>query len=85
MERERERVRKVTEGVTGLGMNEDTRRAEEMVAVWCTKKERRKEKVETLSMGPPREQKRSKGEYEGGVGGSNNSSGGVYYSGRVGS
>lgn len=50
MERERERVRKVTEGVTGLGMNEDTGRAEEMVAV-CTKKERRKEKVETLSMG----------------------------------
>lgn len=84
MERERERVRKVTEGVTGLGMNEDTGRAEEMVAV-CTKKERRKEKVETLSMGPPREQKRSKEEYEGGVGGSNNSSGGVYYSGRVGS
>lgn len=39
MERERERVRKVTEGVTGLGMNEDTGRAEEMVAVWCTKKE----------------------------------------------
>lgn len=83
MERERKRVRKVTEGVTGLGMNEDTGRAEE-VAVWCTKKERRKEKVGTLSMGPPREQKRSKGEYKGGVGDSN-SSGEVYYSGRVGS